>query len=168
MQPLVILFESHPCYIQASHHHNKDIFVLAAANFGSNCHFSFFKYFVFQVHCSPSLCLNVCLLILVPLKTIVEAIMKIKMLYRVTRNWQGDPCVPSEYSWDGLNCSYNDSPSIISLQVCFQNIQTCVEACCEISIHISAIGGKSSSTWRHHIWYNIPLILIDMKIGFII
>uniref|UniRef100_A0A2N9FWU6 non-specific serine/threonine protein kinase n=1 Tax=Fagus sylvatica TaxID=28930 RepID=A0A2N9FWU6_FAGSY len=52
----------------------------------------------------------------------VEAIMKIKKLYRVTRNWQGDPCVPIEYSWDGLNCSYNNPPSIISLNLSSSNL----------------------------------------------
>ncbi|KAK7837760.1 putative leucine-rich repeat receptor-like serine/threonine-protein kinase [Quercus suber] len=37
-------------------------------------------------------------------------------MYRMKRNWQGDPCAPKDYSWDGLSCSYNafDSPSIIS------------------------------------------------------
>ena len=49
-------------------------------------------------------------------KIIVEAITDIKKLYNVTsRNWQGDPCVPSEYSWDGLNCSGDNHPRIISL-----------------------------------------------------
>ena len=48
-------------------------------------------------------------------KIIVEAITDIKKLYNVTKNWQGDPCVPSEYSWDGLNCSGDNHPRIISL-----------------------------------------------------
>ncbi|GMY34447.1 putative leucine-rich repeat receptor-like serine/threonine-protein kinase, partial [Fagus crenata] len=52
----------------------------------------------------------------------VVAIMDIKKLYRVTRNWQGDPCVPIEYSWDGLNCSYNNPPSIISLNLSSSNL----------------------------------------------
>jgi hypothetical protein len=30
-------------------------------------------------------------------------------------SWQGDPCVPKQYSWDGLKCSYSDStPPIIN------------------------------------------------------
>ncbi|XP_059458238.1 senescence-induced receptor-like serine/threonine-protein kinase [Corylus avellana] len=45
----------------------------------------------------------------------VEAIMQIKEQYSVIRNWQGDPCVPIEYSWDGLNCSNDNPPKIISL-----------------------------------------------------
>ncbi|WZZ69984.1 hypothetical protein YC2023_081354 [Brassica napus] len=34
----------------------------------------------------------------------VDAIMKIKAMYRVKKDWQGDPCVPIDYSWEGLNC----------------------------------------------------------------
>ncbi|KAG2728906.1 hypothetical protein I3843_01G221100 [Carya illinoinensis] len=47
----------------------------------------------------------------------VQAIMEIKARYNVTRNWQGDPCVPSEYSWDGLNCTNDNHPRIISLNL---------------------------------------------------
>ncbi|KAK4590854.1 hypothetical protein RGQ29_021160 [Quercus rubra] len=52
----------------------------------------------------------------------VEAIMEIKERYRVTKNWQGDPCVPSEFSWDGLNCSNNNPPRIISLNLSSSNL----------------------------------------------
>ncbi|KAG7997649.1 hypothetical protein I3843_01G220500 [Carya illinoinensis] len=45
----------------------------------------------------------------------VQAIMEIKTRYNVTRNWQGDPCVPSEYLWDGLNCTNDNPPRIITL-----------------------------------------------------
>ncbi|KAK2983852.1 hypothetical protein RJ640_008528 [Escallonia rubra] len=50
----------------------------------------------------------------------VGAIMSIKSVYGVTRNWQGDPCAPKAYAWDGLNCSYNgysSPPRIISLNL---------------------------------------------------
>ncbi|OMO66474.1 hypothetical protein COLO4_30552 [Corchorus olitorius] len=49
----------------------------------------------------------------------VDAIMDIKSKYGVKRNWQGDPCAPKAYSWDGLNCSYEGStpPRIISLNL---------------------------------------------------
>ncbi|XP_022720797.1 LOW QUALITY PROTEIN: LRR receptor-like serine/threonine-protein kinase IOS1 [Durio zibethinus] len=49
----------------------------------------------------------------------VNAIMNIKSMYGLKRNWQGDPCAPQEYSWQGLNCSYEDSnpPRIISLNL---------------------------------------------------
>nr|POF10769.1 putative leucine-rich repeat receptor-like serine/threonine-protein kinase [Quercus suber] len=52
----------------------------------------------------------------------VEAIMEIKERYRVTKNWQGDPCVPSEFSWDGLNCSDKNPPRIISLNLSSSNL----------------------------------------------
>ncbi|XP_039155587.1 probable LRR receptor-like serine/threonine-protein kinase At4g29180 [Eucalyptus grandis] len=45
-----------------------------------------------------------------------NAVYDIKKAYRVTRaSWQGDPCVPTQYSWNGLNCIYDSSPRIISL-----------------------------------------------------
>ncbi|XP_021294722.1 LOW QUALITY PROTEIN: probable LRR receptor-like serine/threonine-protein kinase At1g05700 [Herrania umbratica] len=49
----------------------------------------------------------------------VEAISNIKSIYGLKRNWQGDPCAPQAYSWEGLNCSYDgyNSPTIISLNL---------------------------------------------------
>ncbi|XP_031247370.1 G-type lectin S-receptor-like serine/threonine-protein kinase CES101 [Pistacia vera] len=49
----------------------------------------------------------------------VDAILKIKAIYGVKRNWQGDPCAPKAYLWQGLNCSYNEykPPRIISLNL---------------------------------------------------
>ncbi|XP_062156019.1 LRR receptor-like serine/threonine-protein kinase IOS1 [Alnus glutinosa] len=35
----------------------------------------------------------------------VDAITKIKSTYGIKRIWQGDPCAPKGYSWDGLDCS---------------------------------------------------------------
>ncbi|CAA7410055.1 unnamed protein product [Spirodela intermedia] len=39
----------------------------------------------------------------------VEAISKLKNLYKVKRNWDGDPCVPQNFTWEGLECSANAS-----------------------------------------------------------
>ncbi|KAK3135030.1 hypothetical protein QOZ80_5BG0413750 [Eleusine coracana subsp. coracana] len=36
----------------------------------------------------------------------VSAIMAIKAMYKVQKNWMGDPCVPKTLAWDGLTCSY--------------------------------------------------------------
>ncbi|XP_022724152.1 LOW QUALITY PROTEIN: putative leucine-rich repeat receptor-like protein kinase At2g19210 [Durio zibethinus] len=49
----------------------------------------------------------------------VDPIVDIKSIYGLKRNWQGDPCAPKAYSWDGLNCSYegSDPPRIISLNL---------------------------------------------------
>ncbi|KAK3220082.1 hypothetical protein Dsin_014052 [Dipteronia sinensis] len=40
-------------------------------------------------------------------------------MYGVNRNWQGDPCGPRPYIWDGVNCSDDNSypPRIISLNL---------------------------------------------------
>ncbi|XP_054782069.1 probable LRR receptor-like serine/threonine-protein kinase At1g05700 [Prosopis cineraria] len=52
-------------------------------------------------------------------QTDVDAIMNIKSFYGIKRNWQGDPCTPQAYLWDGLNCSYDRSgpPMITSLNL---------------------------------------------------
>ncbi|CAA6672838.1 unnamed protein product [Spirodela intermedia] len=39
----------------------------------------------------------------------LEAISKLKDLYKVKRNWDGDPCVPQNFTWEGLECSANAS-----------------------------------------------------------
>ncbi|CBI36010.3 unnamed protein product, partial [Vitis vinifera] len=48
----------------------------------------------------------------------VDAIKKIKAVYKVKKNWQGDPCLPIEFSWNGLSCSDNSplSPSTVSFR----------------------------------------------------
>ncbi|XP_028794817.1 putative leucine-rich repeat receptor-like protein kinase At2g19210 [Neltuma alba] len=53
----------------------------------------------------------------------VNAIMDIKQAYTI-KSWQGDPCAPMDYSWDGLNCSYNgyDAPRIIELNLSSSNL----------------------------------------------
>ncbi|KAK7255507.1 hypothetical protein RIF29_28920 [Crotalaria pallida] len=49
----------------------------------------------------------------------VDAIINIKKAYGVDRNWQGDPCTPRAYMWEGLNCSSDDNnpPRITSLNL---------------------------------------------------
>ncbi|KAL8260851.1 hypothetical protein R6Q59_024900 [Mikania micrantha] len=43
----------------------------------------------------------------------------IKSTYGIKRNWQGDPCVPHGYLWEGLECNYNDpgTAKIISMNL---------------------------------------------------
>jgi len=49
--------------------------------------------------------------------------MNIKETYGLSKkiSWQGDPCAPQLYRWEGLNCSYPDSEAsrIISLYVTY-------------------------------------------------
>ncbi|ONI15672.1 hypothetical protein PRUPE_3G054500 [Prunus persica] len=47
----------------------------------------------------------------------VAAIINIKSTYGVDKDWQGDPCTPQGYMWEGLNCSYSGSPRIVSLDL---------------------------------------------------
>ncbi|KAI7747829.1 hypothetical protein M8C21_027884, partial [Ambrosia artemisiifolia] len=47
-----------------------------------------------------------------------SALLKIKSTYKTNKNnWQGDPCIPQEFVWDGIGCSYDDtdSPRIVLL-----------------------------------------------------
>ncbi|KAK0596635.1 hypothetical protein LWI29_017586 [Acer saccharum] len=49
----------------------------------------------------------------------VDAITNIKATYGLKKNWQGDPCLPQTFLWDGLSCSNNsnDQPRITSLNL---------------------------------------------------
>ncbi|XP_014498482.1 LRR receptor-like serine/threonine-protein kinase IOS1 isoform X2 [Vigna radiata var. radiata] len=49
----------------------------------------------------------------------VEAITRIKSVYGVKRDWEGDPCAPAAYLWDGLNCTYlgNEFPRITAVNL---------------------------------------------------
>ncbi|KAJ1390938.1 Serine-threonine/tyrosine-protein kinase, catalytic domain [Sesbania bispinosa] len=56
----------------------------------------------------------------------VSAIEDIKSTYQISRlNWQGDPCLPNQYAWEGLICSSadtNPSPRITSLNLSSSNL----------------------------------------------
>ncbi|ONI15689.1 hypothetical protein PRUPE_3G055800 [Prunus persica] len=49
----------------------------------------------------------------------VDAMANIKSTYKIKRNWQGDPCAPQHFVWEGVKCNYQDfeSPRIISLNL---------------------------------------------------
>ncbi|XP_042466304.1 probable LRR receptor-like serine/threonine-protein kinase At1g05700 [Zingiber officinale] len=49
----------------------------------------------------------------------VDAMTVIKEWYRIQRNWMGDPCSPSAFVWDGLNCTYSlsNSPRVTALNL---------------------------------------------------
>lgn len=59
---------------------------------------------------------------------LVTAILKIMSTYGLKRNWQGDPCEPEDFKWDGLMCRYNNStsPRIISLYKCANIYDVCL------------------------------------------
>ncbi|KAF2592302.1 hypothetical protein F2Q70_00042780 [Brassica cretica] len=56
----------------------------------------------------------------------VSAMVNIKRSYGLEKkvSWQGDPCAPQIYLWEGLNCSYPDSkpPRIISLDLSMNDL----------------------------------------------
>ncbi|KAL5228100.1 hypothetical protein ABZP36_016365 [Zizania latifolia] len=50
----------------------------------------------------------------------VDSMESIKEKYMVTRNWNGDPCSPRDYTWDGLNCIYpngHQNPRVVELNL---------------------------------------------------
>ncbi|CAF2283796.1 BnaA04g16790D [Brassica napus] len=51
----------------------------------------------------------------------VDAIKNIKVTYRLSKiSWQGDPCLPKDWSWENLRCNYVDlstPPQIVSLNL---------------------------------------------------
>ncbi|VVA93743.1 unnamed protein product [Arabis nemorensis] len=68
--------------------------------------------------------MEIYLVTLVPLQETerkeVDAMMNIKSGYGVNKiDWEGDPCVPRDYRWSGVNCSYidNEQQKIISLNL---------------------------------------------------
>ncbi|XP_031386684.1 probable leucine-rich repeat receptor-like protein kinase At2g28990 isoform X2 [Punica granatum] len=53
-----------------------------------------------------------------------NAMNDIKTMYIVMKeSWQGDPCVPSNLTWDGLKCSTDDPPRITSLDLSFSGLK---------------------------------------------
>ncbi|KMZ67174.1 putative Protein kinase [Zostera marina] len=53
----------------------------------------------------------------------VEDMLELKEFYKLTKNWQGDPCVPKDYVWEGVECSSeNLNSSIISLNLSFSGL----------------------------------------------
>ncbi|KAF8031041.1 hypothetical protein BT93_D0276 [Corymbia citriodora subsp. variegata] len=59
----------------------------------------------------------------------VNAMYDVKKTYGVIRvSWQGDPCMPTQYTWSGLNCSYDSSPRIISLNLSSSGLKGLIAA----------------------------------------
>ncbi|CAK9310659.1 unnamed protein product [Citrullus colocynthis] len=51
-----------------------------------------------------------------------DAMMGIKRAFRLIRNWEGDPCFPSELLWFGLTCSNNSASRILSINLSSSNL----------------------------------------------
>ncbi|KAJ7963109.1 protein kinase family protein [Quillaja saponaria] len=52
----------------------------------------------------------------------VDAIMDIKHTYAINEDWQGDPCIPANFSWNGLRCSDDQLTRIIFLDLSFNDL----------------------------------------------
>ncbi|XP_022949482.1 LRR receptor-like serine/threonine-protein kinase IOS1 isoform X2 [Cucurbita moschata] len=65
----------------------------------------------------------------------VDGIKSIKNDYGVAKNWQGDPCAPKMFAWQGINCSYDASnpPRITGLDLSSSGLTG------EISANISSL-----------------------------
>ncbi|CAH8311636.1 unnamed protein product [Eruca vesicaria subsp. sativa] len=52
-------------------------------------------------------------------QTDLSAMKSIKSAYKVRKNWEGDTCVPQDFTWEGVNCSYNGTgmPRVIALNL---------------------------------------------------
>ncbi|KAK1265304.1 Senescence-induced receptor-like serine/threonine-protein kinase [Acorus gramineus] len=58
----------------------------------------------------------------------VDSIQQIKRAYGIKRNWMGDPCLPNAYSWEGLACSNDNPPRIISLNLSLSGLNGTISA----------------------------------------
>ncbi|KAL0722760.1 hypothetical protein Bca4012_037359 [Brassica carinata] len=92
----------------------------------------------------------------------VSAMVNIKTTYELSKksSWQGDPCAPQIYRWEGLNCSYPDSeqPRIISLNLAENNLTGTVTT--EISKLTQLIELDLS---KNDLSGEIPAFFADMK-----
>ncbi|XP_062079013.1 LRR receptor-like serine/threonine-protein kinase IOS1 [Humulus lupulus] len=46
-----------------------------------------------------------------------KSMWNVKEVYGLKRNWQGDPCNPGNFTWDGVGCDSNNSSNIVSLNL---------------------------------------------------
>ncbi|KAG8055045.1 hypothetical protein GUJ93_ZPchr0001g31055 [Zizania palustris] len=56
----------------------------------------------------------------------VDYMTEVKKYYGLVRNWNGDPCSPIEYSWEGLTCDYaatNPNPKITKVNLSFSGLR---------------------------------------------
>ncbi|KAL4039446.1 hypothetical protein IC575_003100 [Cucumis melo] len=51
-----------------------------------------------------------------------DAMMGVKGAFKLIRNWEGDPCFPSELSWSGLTCSNSSASNILSINLSSSNL----------------------------------------------
>ncbi|GJM89514.1 hypothetical protein PR202_ga05715 [Eleusine coracana subsp. coracana] len=54
----------------------------------------------------------------------VSAITAIKAKYHILKNWMGDPCLPKNFAWNGLTCSFaiSSAPRITGINMSFSGL----------------------------------------------
>ncbi|KAF7819731.1 putative LRR receptor-like serine/threonine-protein kinase [Senna tora] len=90
----------------------------------------------------------------------VNAIMDIKETYGIQRNWEGDPCEPKNYTWEGLTCNYSNSlpPRIISL-----NLSSCSLSGVISSAISNLLSLESLDLSNNNLSGSIPQFLEELK-----
>ncbi|CAN8303099.1 unnamed protein product [Cochlearia groenlandica] len=92
----------------------------------------------------------------------VSAMMNIKKAYGLSKkiNWQGDPCSPQIYLWDGLKCLYLDSdqPLIISLNLTMSGLSGAITPFISNLIQLRELDLSNNDLSG-----DIPDFLADMK-----
>ncbi|KAK4267388.1 hypothetical protein QN277_024174 [Acacia crassicarpa] len=57
----------------------------------------------------------------------VDAIRGIKAIYNIS-NWQGDPCIPASFAWEGVTCTYDPNPRVTSLNLSSRGLKGKINA----------------------------------------
>ncbi|XP_013590331.1 PREDICTED: probable LRR receptor-like serine/threonine-protein kinase At1g51820 isoform X3 [Brassica oleracea var. oleracea] len=97
----------------------------------------------------------------------VVAINKIQSAYGLSRvSWQGDPCVPREFLWAGLNCNNTDTstpPTITSLNLSSSGLTDIIMPAIQNLTNLQELDLSNNSLNG-----DVPEFLADMKSLFII
>ncbi|KAI9109424.1 hypothetical protein K1719_019478 [Acacia pycnantha] len=57
----------------------------------------------------------------------VDAIRGIKTIYNII-NWQGDPCIPASFAWEGVTCTSDANPRVTSLNLSSRGLTGKIDA----------------------------------------
>ncbi|CAN6984589.1 unnamed protein product [Brassica oleracea var. botrytis] len=92
----------------------------------------------------------------------VVAILKIKAQYGLNRiTWQGDPCVPQKFLWDGLNCNSTDTstpPIITYLNLSSNGLEGTIAAAIQNLTHLEKLDLSNNNLTGE-----VPEFLANMK-----
>ncbi|CAH8282255.1 unnamed protein product [Eruca vesicaria subsp. sativa] len=92
----------------------------------------------------------------------VTAIKNIKATYRLSKiSWQGDPCLPQEFSWENLRCSYINTitpPRIVSLNLSASGLTGSIPLNLQNLTQIKELDLSNNSLTGH-----VPVFLANIK-----